>query len=153
METITQRFYKSKSYRYFFCLKMYKYWHSQKTCLSFINTSVWPSIYLGPRQRVGGALLFLACPSICLSICPSVHLSVFSAGVVTLTFQSDFFQTSYMDCFHELWFKFKYRFFPTNDNQDGRQNGRRLSVYIHRGHFYFVTFNWFFQISYIVCFH
>ena len=47
-----------------------------------------------------------------------------------------------MDCFHQLWFKFKYGFFPTNDNQDGRQNGRRLSVCIHRGHSYLVKFNW-----------
>ena len=27
-----------------------------------------------------------------------------------------------------LLFKFKYKFSPMNDNQDGRQNGRRLSV-------------------------
>ena len=34
-----------------------------------------------------------------------------------------------MDCFHQpLVFKFEYKFSPTNDNQDGRQNGRGLSV-------------------------
>ena len=47
-----------------------------------------------------------------------------------------------MDCFHQLWFKFKYEFFPTTDNQDGRQNRRRLSVCIHRGLSFLVTFNW-----------
>ena len=29
------------------------------------------------------------------------------------------------------WFKFEYEFCPTNDNQDGQQNGRHLSVCIH----------------------
>ena len=33
-------------------------------------------------------------------------------------------------------------FFLTNDNQDGRQNGRHLSVCIHRGHSYLVIFDW-----------
>ena len=28
----------------------------------------------------------------------------------------------------KLWFKFGYRFYPTNDSQDGLQNGRHLSV-------------------------
>ena len=31
----------------------------------------------------------------------------------------------------KFWFKFEYWFSSTNDNEDGRQNGRRLSVYIH----------------------
>ena len=44
-------------------------------------------------------------------------------------------------------------FFLTNDNQDGRQNGRRLSVYIHRGHSYLVTFNWISSKFHMVCFH
>ena len=47
-----------------------------------------------------------------------------------------------MDCFHQLLFEFKYGFLPTNDNQDGRQNGRPLSVSIHHGYSYLVTFNW-----------
>ena len=29
------------------------------------------------------------------------------------------------------WFKFEYEICLTNDNQDGQQNGHRLSVYIH----------------------
>ena len=29
------------------------------------------------------------------------------------------------------WFKIEYEFCPTNDKQDGRQNGRNLSVCIH----------------------
>ena len=33
-------------------------------------------------------------------------------------------------------------FFPTNDNQDGRLNDRHLSVCIHSGQSYLVTFNW-----------
>ena len=34
-----------------------------------------------------------------------------------------------MDCFHQnLVFKFEYKFSQTNDNQDGQQNGRRLSI-------------------------
>ena len=27
-----------------------------------------------------------------------------------------------------FWFKFEYRFCPTSDNQDGRQNGRHISI-------------------------
>ena len=50
-----------------------------------------------------GALLFSACPSVCLS-------------VVTLTH-------SFL-----IRFKFKYRFCPTSDNQDGRQNGPHISI-------------------------
>ena len=33
--------------------------------------------------------------------------------------------------FIKPWLKFEYEFFPPKDNQDGLQNGRCLSVYIH----------------------
>ena len=39
-----------------------------------------------------------------------------------------------MDCFHQPLIQVRIRFFfPTNDNQDGRQNGRRLCEHC-RGH-------------------
>ena len=54
----------------------------------------------------------------------------------------------------KLCFKFQYGFCLTNDNQDGRQNGRRLSVssICCCGHTKLVIFCLdFFQISYMVC--
>ena len=38
-----------------------------------------------------------------------------------------------MDASIKLRFKFEYEYCPTNDNQDGQQNGRRLPV-CTRGH-------------------
>ena len=114
-----------------------------KTCLSIINTSVWPSIYLEPRQRVGGALLFSACPSVCLSVCPDVCLSVPAPICLSVCcydhsnlviFNQIYSKFQIWIAFIKLWLKFEYGFFPTNDNQDGWQNGRRLSVCIYRGH-------------------
>ena len=69
-------------------------------------------------MNVGGALLFLACLSSCLS-------------VATLT-QS--FLNRISPKFHiliasiNLSFKFEYGFCLTSDNQDGRQNGRHISM-------------------------
>ena len=52
------------------------------------------------------------------------------------------------------WFKFEYEVCQTNDNQDSRQNGRRLSVCIHPLLWsLLVIFIGFPQISYMVCFH
>ena len=69
--------------------------------------------------NVGGALLFLACPS----VCPSVRGH--SNSVIFNMISSKF----------HIWiasinlsFKFEYGFCMTSDNQDGRQNGRHLSI-------------------------
>ena len=59
-----------------------------------------------------------------------------------------------MDCFHQtlvqVWICF---FSPIHDNKDGRINGRRLSVWIHRGHSNLVILNRITYISYMVYFH
>ena len=47
-------------------------------------------------------------------------------------FLSEFFQISYMDCFHKLSLKFEYKFCPTKVNQDVQQNGRHLLVCTYR---------------------
>ena len=57
------------------------------------------------------------------------HLSVYTCGRSTLDI---YFLIS--SKFHlllasiKLWFKFEYGFCPTNNNQDGQQNGHHLSV-------------------------
>ena len=51
----------------------------------------------------------------------------------------------------KLLLSFEYGFCPTNDNQDGRQNGRHLSVCILWSLLFHLI--GFFQISYVDCFY
>ena len=76
-----------------------------------------------PPTNVGGALLFLACPSVCLSVRPSVRCH---SNSVTFNRISSKFHIWIASI--NLSFKFEYGFCPTSDNQDGRQNGRHLSI-------------------------
>ena len=63
-----------------------------------------------------GALLFSACPSVCpWSINSVIFNQIFSKFHIWIAFIN-------------LLFKFEYRFCPTSDNQDGRQNDRHLSI-------------------------
>ena len=81
------------------------------------------NIFRAPPTNVGRALLFLACPSVCPSVRPSV--SGHSNSVIFNRISSKF---HIWIAFTNLWFKFEYRFCQTSDNQDGRQNGRHLSI-------------------------
>ena len=74
----------------------------------------------------------------------------------TRTDGPDEFEPSKFDCIWivsiKLSFKFEYRFCPTKDNQDVRQNDHLLSVstvVVTHGHFYLSLF----QFSYTDCFH
>ena len=53
--------------------------------------------------------------------CPLLHFFLF-----------EFFQISYMDCFHKALVKVEYEFCPTKVNQDGQPNGRHLLVCTYR---------------------
>ena len=44
----------------------------------------------------------------------------------------EFFQISYMDCFHKTLVKVEYEFCPAKVNQDGQRNGRHLLVCTYR---------------------
>ena len=87
-------------------------------------------------------ILFLACPS----VCSSIRLSICCCGHSNLVFFN-----LISSRFHiwiasiQLSFKFEYGFCPTNDNQDGPQNGRRLSVSmlwsLLLSHFYQIPIN------------
>ena len=68
------------------------------------------------------ALLFPACPSVRIS-------SVYST-VVVITLTYSFLIGFLLNSSIKLLFKFEYGFYPTNDNQDGRQHDCRLSVSI-----------------------
>ena len=72
-----------------------------------------------PPTNVCEALLFSACPSICLSVRGHSNLVVFNR--ISSKFHIWIASTN-------LSFKFEYRFCPTSDSQDGRQNGCNLSI-------------------------
>ena len=75
-----------------------------------------------------------ACPSVCLSVPASICLSVCCcdhSNLVIFNQISSKFQIWF--AFIQLWCNFEYGLFQTNDNQDGCQNGRRLSVCIYHG--------------------
>ena len=105
--------------------------HNNIICV-FIATSS-----IGPCQRVGGALLFLACPSVCLS----VHCCGHSNLVI---FNRIFFKFHIWFASIKLWFKFQYEFCPTNDNQDDQQMAAAYQFASIRccGHSNLVIFNW-----------
>ena len=76
---------------------------------------------LGPRQRM---LAELFCFRL---VCLSVHRSGHSNLVIFNQISSKF---HIWIASIKLSFKFEYGFCPTNNNQDGRQNGPRLSVLV-----------------------
>ena len=73
--------------------------------------------------NVGGALLFSACPSVCLSVRPFVRGHSNSVIFNRIPSKIRIWIASI-----NLSFKFEYRFCLTSDNQDGRQNGCHLSI-------------------------
>ena len=76
-------------------------------------------------MNVGGVLLFSAR----LSVRPSARLSVRCRGNSNLiVFNRVSSKLLIWIASVKLSFKFEYGFSPTKDNQDGRQNGRRISV-------------------------
>ena len=50
----------------------------------------------------------------------------------TSFFLSEFFQISYINCFHKTLVKVEYEFCPTKVNQNGQRNGRHLLVCAYR---------------------
>ena len=82
----------------------------RKTNLRAPPTSWWSSIVFG------------------LSVCLSVCYCGLSNLVILNRISSKF---HILIASIKLWFKFRYGFLSTIDNQDGRQNGHPLSVYIH----------------------
>ena len=85
----------------------------RKTNLRALPTSWWSSIVFG----------LSLCPSVCLSVCYCGHSNLVILNRISSKFH--IFIASI-----KLWFKFRYGFVSTIDNEDGRQNGHPLSVNI-----------------------